>query len=40
MDVRMLDGTKINADISYKKLKFVNPANHLLIERRCVSSHD
>jgi len=40
MDVRTLDGTKINTGISYKKLKFVNPANHLLIERRCVSSHD
>lgn len=40
MDVRTLDGTKINAGISYKKLKFVNPASHLLIERRSVSSHD
>ena len=40
MDVRTLDGTKVNAGISYKKLKFVNPAKHLLIERRCVSSHD
>ena len=40
MDVRTLDGTKINAGISYKKLRFVSPANHLLIERRCVSSHD
>lgn len=38
MDVHTLDGTKINAGISYKKLKFVNSANHLLIERRCVSS--
>ena len=38
MDVRMLDGTKINAGISYKKLRFVSPAKHLLIERRCVSS--
>jgi hypothetical protein len=40
MDVRTLDGTKVSAGISYKKLKFVNPAKHLLIERRCVSSHD
>lgn len=34
MNVRMLDGTKINAGISYKKLQFVSPAKHLLIERR------
>lgn len=40
MDVRMLDGTKINAGISSKALKLVEPAKHLLIERRCVSSHD
>lgn len=40
MDVRMLNGTKINAGISYKALKLVEPAKHLLIERRCVSSHD
>ena len=40
MDVRMLDGTKINAGISYKALKLIEPAKHLLIERRCVSSHD
>ena len=39
MDVRMLDGTKVNAGISYKKLKFVNPAKHLLIERKGVSTH-
>ena len=40
MDVRMLDGTKVNAGISYKALKLIEPAKHLLIERRCVSSHD
>ena len=40
MDVRTLDGTKVNAGISYKKLRLINPAKHLLIERRCVSSHD
>ena len=40
MDVRMLDGTKVNAGISYKKLRLINPAKHLLTERMCVSSHD
>ena len=40
MDVRMLDGTKVNAGISYKALKLIEPAKHLLIERRCVSTHD
>lgn len=40
MDVRIPDGTKVNAGISYKALKLIEPAKHLLIERRSVSSHD
>ncbi len=33
-DLRKLDGTKIHASASYKKLKLLEPANTLLIERR------
>ena len=36
MDVRKLDGTKINDSISYKKIKFVEPRRKYLIERRSV----
>ena len=33
-DIRLLDGTKVHAGISYKKLKLVQPRQTLLIERR------
>ena len=33
-DLRLLDGTKIHASASYKKLKLLQTANTLLIERR------
>jgi N6-L-threonylcarbamoyladenine synthase len=33
-DVRKLDGTKISAGVSYKKLKLVETRNTLLIERK------
>jgi len=39
-DIRKLDGTKINAGISYKKLTLLERATNILIERRmAVSSH-
>lgn len=38
-DIRLLDGTKISAGVSYKKLNLVEKAKTLLIERRRASSH-
>ena len=32
--IRLLDGTKINEQISYKKLRFLESAKHYIIERR------
>lgn len=37
-DIRKLDGTKISASVNYKKLSFLEPANHYITERRSVSS--
>ena len=40
-DIRLLDGTKINAGVSYKKLKLISCRKNILIERRlAVSSYD
>lgn len=36
MDVRLLDGTKINAGVGYKKLKLLETKRTMLIERRKV----
>ena len=33
-DIRKLDGTKLNAGISYKKLKFLEARKPFLTERR------
>lgn len=33
-DIRLLDGTKIHAGVSYKKLRFLEPRRTMLIERR------
>lgn len=33
-DIRTLDGTKLSANVSCKKLKFLQPAQHVLTERR------
>lgn len=37
--VRHLDGTKINEQVSYKKLKFLETRKHTLTERRMVIPH-
>lgn len=37
-DVRMLDGTKLSAGVSYKKLKLIGKRTTLLVERRCATS--
>ena len=37
-DIRLLDGTKVNTGISYKKLKFLAKAKTILIESRQLSS--
>ena len=37
MDVRLLDGTKINTGVSYKKLKLLEKRKYLLTERRTAS---
>ena len=34
MDLRMLDGTHVNASVGYKKLKLAEKAKHMLCERR------
>lgn len=34
MDIRILDGTHINASINYKKLKLLENSKHILTERR------
>lgn len=40
-DVRTLDGKKLSAGVSHKKLKYLEPAGNYLTERRkVVSSHD
>ena len=39
-DLRTLDGLKIHASASSKKLKLLEKQKTMLIERRCVSSHD
>ncbi len=41
-DIRKLNGEKISAGISYKKLKLIQPRNTILTEKRCntFSSHD
>lgn len=39
-DIRQLDGTKISAGVSYKKLKLINHNSGYLIERKTLSSHD
>ena len=36
MDIRLLDGTHINASVGYKNLKLLEPRNNYLIERRVV----
>lgn len=36
MDVRLLDGTHINASVSYKNLKLIEPRSNYLKERRIV----
>ncbi len=33
-DVRLLDGTKVHAGVSYRKLRFLEPRRTMLIERR------
>ena len=35
-DIRLLDGTKLSAGISYKKLKLLEKRKSYLIERRTV----
>ena len=32
--VRLLDGTRVNEQVSYRKLKFLEPAHYTLTERR------
>lgn len=39
-DIRTLDGTKISAGISYKKLKFLGERNSILIEERSLRGFD
>jgi len=34
MDLRLLDGTKLNASVGYKNLKLLEPRKNYLIERR------
>lgn len=34
MDLRLLDGTKVNASVSYKKLKLIEPKKYYLTERK------
>lgn len=36
--VRLLDGTKINEQVSYKKIKFLEPKHYYIIERRSHSA--
>jgi N6-L-threonylcarbamoyladenine synthase len=36
MDVRLLDGTHINASVGYKSLKLLEPRGSYLTERRIV----
>ena len=38
-DVRLLDGTRISAGVSYKKLKLLTKRKNILVERRATSSH-
>ena len=38
-DVRLLDGTKISAGVSCKKLKLLAKRKNILVERRATSSH-
>ena len=38
MDLRLLDGTKINASVSYKNFKLLEPRKNYLIERRMAVS--
>lgn len=38
MDLRLLDGTHINASVGYKNLKLIEPRNKYLIERRVVQA--
>lgn len=38
-DIRLLDGTKISAGVSYKKLKLLAKRRNILTERRATSSH-
>ena len=37
-DIRLLDGTKVHAGVSYKKLKLLEKSKTILIERRRLSS--
>lgn len=37
-DVRLLDGTRISAGVSYKKLKLLTKRKNILVERRATSS--
>lgn len=37
-DIRLLDGTKISAGVSYKKLKLLTKRKNILVERRATSS--
>lgn len=36
MDIRLLDGTHVNASVGYKNLKLIEPRKNYLIERRVV----
>lgn len=36
MDIRLLDGTHINASVGYKNLRLIEPRSNYLIERRVV----
>ena len=39
-DVRHLDGKKVSAGVSYKRIRLLEHPNNLLFERRGGSSHD